>query len=174
MHLCRLLVSSGKQAYCYRMSIGFICDVSFGLIHSYRACSWDLITNSFISSFGGSGSGTTQTRLECPVLNMAIWFKSPLFGSGFYGTDVMYNQLRLASKISNLAQTSTITYLPAAIGILGFWLLIACVYGFNKLAQSPLLEDRSIRCGDGLFERGTVHVFYSCVSITFFAPRAFE
>lgn len=91
----------------------------------------------FYKFFGGSGSGTTQTRLECPVLNMAIWFKSPLFGSGFYGTDVMYNQLRLASNISNLAQTSTITYLPAAIGILGFWLLIACVYGFNKLVNLP-------------------------------------
>ena len=91
----------------------------------------------FYKFFGGSNSGTTQTRLECPILNMQIWLQSPLFGSGFYGADTMYDDLRMSSVISNLAQTSTVTYLPAAIGVFGFALFIACIYGFAKIVDLP-------------------------------------
>lgn len=91
----------------------------------------------FYKFFGGSDSGTTQTRLECPLLNMQIWQQSPIFGSGFYGADMMYNKLRIASSISNLAQTSTVTYLPAAIGIMGFTLFFSCAYGFARLRSLP-------------------------------------
>lgn len=91
----------------------------------------------FYKFFGGSNSGTTQTRLECPVLNLRIWLHSPVFGNGFYGADILYDKLRSMSAISNLAQTSTITYLPAAIGVFGFSLLAACIYGFLNAKGMP-------------------------------------
>lgn len=94
----------------------------------------------FYKFFGGSNSGTTQTRLECPVLNLRIWLHSPVFGNGFYGADILYDNLRRMSAISNLAQTSTITYLPAAIGAFGFSLLLACLYGFLKIKNMPVFS----------------------------------
>lgn len=94
----------------------------------------------FYKFFGGSSSGTTQTRLECPLINLRIWLYSPVFGNGFYGADILYDILRRMSAISNLAQTSTITYLPAAIGVFGFCLLLACIYGFVKIKDMPIFS----------------------------------
>lgn len=71
---------------------------------------------------------------------MRIWLHSPVFGNGFYGADILYDNLRRMSAISNLAQTSTITYLPAAIGAFGFSLLLACLYGFLKIKNMPVFS----------------------------------
>lgn len=71
---------------------------------------------------------------------MRIWLYSPVFGNGFYGADILYDNLRRMSAISNLAQTSTITYLPAAIGAFGISLLLACIYGFVKIKDMPIFS----------------------------------
>lgn len=94
----------------------------------------------FYKFFGGADSGTTLTRLECPLFNLQIWLKSPIFGHGFYGADLLYNELRIASSISNLAQTSTVTYFLAAMGLCGIALPAAFIFGFAKLNYLPRLS----------------------------------
>lgn len=94
----------------------------------------------FYKFFGGSNSGTTLTRIECPLINLQMWLQSPIFGHGFYGADQLYNQIRTGSSLSNLAQTSTITYFLAVMGFSGFALLGAFIYGFAKLTFMPKLS----------------------------------
>lgn len=122
----------------------------------------------FYKFFGGSNSGTTQTRLECPILNLRIWLDSPVFGNGFYGADIMYDNLRRASVISNLAQTSTITYLPAAIGVFGFSLLLACIYGFAKITYLPLFSKVSLFIASMVFLNEEPCTYFIAVYLMFF------
>ena len=93
----------------------------------------------FFKFFGGSESGTTQTRLDSPLVNMKIWALSPLFGSGLDGASALYSTMRFDSTVNNMAQTSTVTIYVAAFGVLGLSYTVAWVAAIFRHTNLSLL-----------------------------------
>ena len=91
----------------------------------------------FYKFFGGSASGTTQTRLDSPLINLQIWALSPLFGSGLDGASALYSTMRLDSTVTNMAQTSTMAVYLASFGVLGVIYTVSWIRAFTRLKTLP-------------------------------------
>lgn len=94
----------------------------------------------FFKFFGGTASGTTQTRIDSPLVNLRIWELSPLFGSGLDGASALYSIMRLESTVTNMAQTSTMTVYLAAYGVLGVFYTIFWVRALIRVKALPLVS----------------------------------
>lgn len=92
----------------------------------------------FFKFFGGSESGTTQTRLDSPLVNLRIWALSPIFGSGLDGATALYETMRIESTITDMAQTSTMAVFLASFGVLGLSYTIFWIRAFARLRFLPL------------------------------------
>ena len=93
----------------------------------------------FFKFFGGSESGTTQTRLDSPLVNLRIWALSPLFGWGIDGASALYDTMRLGSTVTNMAQTSTMAIFLASFGVLGVFYTLFWVRALARLKCLPLI-----------------------------------
>lgn len=102
----------------------------------------------FFKFFGGAASGTTQTRLDSPLINLRIWELSPLFGSGLDGASALYSTMRLESTVTNMAQTSTMTVYLASFGALGVFYTTFWLRALTRVKALPLV---SRLLGLGLF-----------------------
>ncbi len=84
-------------------------------------------------------SDTTATRLDGPLVNLAVFFERPIFGWGFTGSAAEIAFRVDAFGNSNIvAQTSTSTQIMASIGILGIFYslgFIAPVFSSKKLSH---------------------------------------
>ena len=58
-----------------------------------------------------------SVRFKSALMNLNIFYKSPLFGNGYAGANNIY--LSLMNSWGNISQTSTSTYFLAALGIFG-------------------------------------------------------
>lgn len=78
---------------------------------------------------------TTNTRLYSPLLNLDIFYSSPIFGKGFSQAELDYNFLKLNYDINMKvdAQTSTPTQLLAALGIFGAIYTLLWIISIMKL-----------------------------------------
>lgn len=94
----------------------------------------------FYKFFGGSASGTTQTRLDSPLVNLRIWALSPLFGSGLDGASALYSTMRLDSTVTNMAQTSTMAVYLASFGVLGVFYTVFWLRALFRLKGLPLVS----------------------------------
>lgn len=64
-------------------------------------------------------SGTTSTRMNCPTVNMEVFWKRPMFGWGFTDSSTQIARHMGMSNVRVVAQTSTSTQILAAIGVFG-------------------------------------------------------
>lgn len=94
----------------------------------------------FFKFFGGSESGTTQTRLDSPLVNLRIWALSPYFGWGIDGASALYDTMRLESTVTNMAQTSTMAIFLASFGVLGVSYAVFWVRALARLKCLPLIS----------------------------------
>lgn len=93
----------------------------------------------FFKFYGGEASGTTQTRLDSPIVNLRIWELSPLFGYGLDGASALYSTMRLESTVTNMAQTSTMTVYLASFGVLGVFYTVFWVMALIRFRTLPLM-----------------------------------
>lgn len=94
----------------------------------------------FYKFFGGSESGTTQTRIDSPLVNLRIWHLSPLVGFGLDGTSALYKIMRVDSSVTNMAQTSTMALFLASFGILGISYTLAWVRALTRHKRLPIVS----------------------------------
>lgn len=94
----------------------------------------------FYKFFGGSESGTTQTRIDSPLVNLRIWNLSPFVGFGLDGASSLYSIMRIDSSVTNMAQTSTMTMFLASFGILGISYTLAWVRALIRHKRLPLVS----------------------------------
>lgn len=82
-----------------------------------------------------SGEESTKiTRMSVPIANLEIYAHSPMFGVGFAGANEMLEVVKGTYGIDS--QTSTSTYLMAALGILGLVLnliFIICIFKYREI-----------------------------------------
>lgn len=86
----------------------------------------------FYKFFGGSNSGTTQTRIDSPLVNLRIWKLSPFVGFGLDGASSLYSIMRIDSSVTNMAQTSTMALYLSSFGILGISYTLAWVRALTR------------------------------------------
>lgn len=128
--------------------ITIIINVIFLIIFTFIAVQIDNIVlalyNSFPYVFGKvlNMSGSFLTRVSGPAIDWTIFVKSPLFGVGFVDYQVIWREL--ASGAGVIAQTSTITYFVATLGLGGVLYLYSVVNGILKLPSLNLIARLSI------------------------------
>lgn len=128
--------------------ITIIINVIFLIIFTFIAFQIDNIVfalyNSFPYVFGKviNMSGSFLTRVSGPAIDWNIFIKSPLFGVGFVNYQTIWREL--ASGVGVIAQTSTITYFIATLGIGGGLYLYLVVNGIFKLPNLNVIAKLSI------------------------------
>lgn len=83
-------------------------------------------------------SNSVLTRVSGPKIDFDIFMNSPLFGVGFRGYQIDWANLSFQTGVS--AQTSTLTYFIATLGILGFIYLSAWVIGILKISEINIIS----------------------------------
>lgn len=75
------------------------------------------------------------SRLNCPICNIQIWLRNPIFGNGIANANTIYHEL-----FPNFAQTSTNTFLLAQFGIPGLLFTIFFIVGILKIKGIDMVE----------------------------------
>ena len=135
-------------AYIYNRNGNTLTTLAFVLVATLFLLFYDQIErfllgvnyDFFFKFFGGSASGTTQTRLDSPLVNLRIWGLSPLFGSGLDGASALYSTMRFESTVKNMAQTSTMAIYLASFGVLGVVYTVFWARALIRLNAIPLVS----------------------------------
>ena len=87
-------------------------------------------------------SKSVMTRLNGPLVDLAIFSQSPIFGVGY---SEYYNTWRsLTYRSDVLSQTSTITYFLAVFGFMGIFYVIGWIKGILNIQKATLLGKLTI------------------------------
>ncbi|MEM8682863.1 MAG: hypothetical protein AAGF72_05485 [Pseudomonadota bacterium] len=85
------------------------------------------------SKFTAAQSISILERTTSPTINLQIFAESPFFGLGLNGAIIEY------TRLTDVSQTSTVTFLLAAIGIVGGTYFVGVVHGVFRQSSFSLL-----------------------------------
>ena len=87
-------------------------------------------------------SKSVMTRLNGPLVDLAIFNQSPIFGVGY--SDYYNTWRNLTYRSDVLSQTSTITYFLAVFGFMGIFYVIGWIKGILNIQNATLLGKLTI------------------------------
>ena len=115
-----------------------------------------------------TSSSTTFTRMNAPIVNLEIFWESPLFGWGF--TDAA-TQFAVNINNSLAAQTSTSTQILAAIGISGIAYTLLCLaplFSKKKLSYLSFVDKFIIASSIILIINKEPHIYFAITWLLLF------